>query len=130
MDMKNYIEIAEKKAGKQIELARILGISDAYVRAAKRGARGLPVDICILLADFIKEDPLKVIAASNLVTEKDEKKRRIFESCFTRAASVTAAAIVISILTLPMQKPANAQEISSNLPLYKLSAIKNILLTD
>ena len=91
MDMKNYIEMAEKKAGKQIELARILGISDAYIRAAKRGARGLPVDICILLARYIDEDEIKVIAASNLVTEKDEKKRKIFESCFTRAASAIFA---------------------------------------
>lgn len=123
MDMKNYIEMAEKKAGKQIELARILGISDAYVRAAKRGARGLPVDICILLARYIDADELSVIAASNLVTEKDEKKRKIFESCFRKVASVAGAAIVISILTLPATKQVSAQEITSNLPLYKLLAI-------
>ncbi|UJP00350.1 MAG: helix-turn-helix domain-containing protein [Nitrosomonas sp.] len=114
MDMKNYIELAEKKAGKQIELARILGISDAYVRSAKRGARGLPVDICILLADFINEDPLKVIAASNLVTEKDEKKRKIFESCFTRAASVTAAISLLGATSIMTPPPANASQVPSN----------------
>jgi len=108
MEMKNYIERAEKKAGKQIELAKMLEISDAYIRMVKSGKRGFPDDICIQIADYIGADRLEVIAASNLVTEKDEKKRRIFESCFTRAASVTAAAIVISIMTLPIQKPVNA----------------------
>ncbi|MDP1549425.1 MAG: helix-turn-helix domain-containing protein [Nitrosomonas sp.] len=108
MEMKNYIERAEKKAGKQIELAKMLGISDAYIRMVKSGKRGFPDDICIQIADYIGADRLEVIAASNLVTEKDEKKRRIFESCFTRAASVTAAAVVISIMTLPIQKPVNA----------------------
>lgn len=108
MDMKNYIEKAEKKAGKQTELANILGITTSYIRNVKAGKSGLPVEICIVLADYISEDRLEVIAASNLVTEKDEKKRRILESCFSTAASVTAAAFVISILTLPLQKPVNA----------------------
>ena len=31
MEMREYIEKAEKKAGKQIELAKILGVSDAYI---------------------------------------------------------------------------------------------------
>ena len=108
MEMKNYIEQAEKKAGKQAALAEILGTSSSYIRMVKAGQRGFPVEICILLADYIKADRLEVIAASNLVTEKDEKKRRILESCFSTAASVTAAAFVISILTLPLQKPVNA----------------------
>ena len=114
MDMKSFIEKAEKKAGKQVELARILGISDAYIRAAKRGARGLPVDICILLADFINEDPLKVIAASSLVTEKDEKKRKIFESCFSRAATVTVTAFLLSALSIMSPSTANASPASSS----------------
>ena len=108
MDLKNYIETAEKKAGKQIELAKMLGISDAYIRMVKAGKRGFPDDICIQLADYIQADRLEVIAASNLVTEKDERKRKIFESCFTRAASVTATAIVISLLTLSQTSPVYA----------------------
>lgn len=84
MEFRNYIENGERKAGKQTELAKILGISDAYIRAAKRGNRGLPDAICIRLADYINEERLEVIAASNLVTEKDEEKRKVFESCFTK----------------------------------------------
>lgn len=123
MEIKTYIEMGEKRAGKQVELAKILGVRDSYLRTVKTGRNGLPDAVCILLARYIEVDPLEVIAASNLVTEKDEERRKIFESCFTKAASVAAAAIVISILTLPLQKPVNAQEISSNLPLYKLLAI-------
>ncbi len=108
MQMRNYIEQAEKKAGKQIELAKMLGVSASYIRLVKSGKNGLSTDMCIVLADYIEEDPLKVIAASNLVTEKDERKRKIFESCFSRAASVTAAAIVISILTLAPASPIHA----------------------
>lgn len=108
MKFRNYIENGERKAGKQAELAKILGISDAYIRAAKRGNRGLPDAICIRLADYINEERLEVIAASNLVTEKDEEKRKIFESCFTKqktsirenAAKIMISGLVVSMLAL------------------------------
>ena len=48
----------------------------------------MPDAICIKLADYIEVDRLEVIAASNLVTEKDQERRKLFESCFTTAASV------------------------------------------
>jgi len=81
--MKKYIEIGEKKAGKQIELARILNVRDSTLRLVKSGNNGLPDAICIKLADYIEVDPLHVIAASNLVTEKNEERRKIFESCLS-----------------------------------------------
>lgn len=112
MKLKTFIEAAEKKAGKQIELAKMLGISDAYIRMVKAEKRGFPDDICIQLADFIGADRLEVIAASNLVTEKDEKKRKIFESCFNKAASVTAAALILGASTIMTQSPANASQAS------------------
>ena len=123
MELKNYIEKAEKKAGSQIELAKFLGISTGYIRNAKANKSGLPDPLCMKLADYINEDKLSVIAASGLVTEKDPERRKILESCFRKVASVAGAAIVISILTLPTTKQVSAQEITSNLPLYKLLAI-------
>ncbi|MDV6342945.1 helix-turn-helix domain-containing protein [Nitrosomonas sp. Is24] len=114
MKLKTFIEAAEKKAGKQIELAKMLGISDAYIRMVKAGKRGFPDDICIQLADYIGADRLEVIAASNLVTEKDEKKRKIFESCFTRAAGVTVAALLLGATTIMTSSPANASQASSD----------------
>lgn len=108
MEMKNYIESAEKKAGKQIELAKILRVTAGYLRAVKAGKKGFSTDMCIVLADYIGADRLEVIAASNLVTEKDERKRKIFESCFTRAASFSFAAFLIFALTIVSPSPANA----------------------
>ncbi len=114
MDMKNYIEKAEKKAGMQIELAKLLNTSSNNIRSIKAGKRGMPVDACIILADYIGEDRLKVIAASNLVTEKDEKKRKILESCFSRAATITAALYLVGVTSIMTPPPANASQAPSS----------------
>jgi len=110
MDMKTYIEKAEKKAKTQKELANMLGISASYIRMVKAGQKGFSIDMCIVLADYIKEDRLEVIAASNLVTEKDERKRKILESCFKKVASVTAAACLIGVTSIMTPSPANASQ--------------------
>lgn len=108
MEMKTYIEKAEKKAGKQIELAKKLGISDAYIRMVKTGRRGFSDDICIKLADYIGEDRLEVIAASNLVTEKDEEKRKIFESCFKKTSQAACIGLVVGLTMIMTPIPTNA----------------------
>lgn len=113
MLINEYIERAEKKAGTQKELAKLLGITTSYIRNVKAGKSGLPVEVCILIADYIEEDRLEVIAASNLVTEKDERKRKILESCFRKVAGVAAAAVVASILTLTPQGAVNAKDLNN-----------------
>lgn len=123
MKMKTFIEAAEKKAGKQVELAKILEISDAYIRMVKSGKRSFSDDVCIQLADYIGADRLEVIAANNLVTEKDEKKRKIFESCFRKVAGVAAATVIASILTLTPQQTVNAKNLTSELT--KIQIIRN-----
>lgn len=95
MKMKTYIEMGEKKAGKQAELAKFLNVRYTTIGLVKSGKRGLPEALCIKLADYIGVNPLQVIAASNLITEKDEERRKIFESCFTRAASVIFLMLVV-----------------------------------
>lgn len=114
MDMKNYIEEAEKKAGTQKKLAEFLDVSASYIRMIKAGKNGLSTDKCIVLAEFIHADALEVIAASNLVTEKDEKKRKIFESCFKKVASVAAATCLIGVTTIMTPSPANASQITDS----------------
>ncbi len=124
MEMKKFIEQAEAKAGKQTELAKMLGVSASYIRLIKAGKNGLSIDMCIVLADYIGADRLEVIAASNLVTEKDVKKRKILESCFSTAASVAAVALVISVLTLYPTAPASAafkNEIVDNTNYWQLT---------
>lgn len=117
-ELKSFIQTGVEKAGTQRKLAETIGILDVNLTMAKNGKRGIPVDACILLADYIKVDRLEVIAASNLVTEKDEKKRRIFESCFKKANSVAAsmliASIVTTVLTMAPLKPVNAGNVTPN----------------
>lgn len=113
MELRNFIEVAEKKAGTQKELANYLEITASYIRNIKACKSGLPDALCIKLADYIGADRLEVIAASNLVTEKDEKKRKLFESCFQKVASVAAVAIITFILSLPLQAPVHAASTQS-----------------
>lgn len=113
MNMKSFIELGEQKAGKQIELAKILDIRDTALRNAKSGKYGLPDAVCIELANYIGADPLEVIAASNLVTEKDERRRKVFENCLSktnRAASFIVAALFIALITITSPNPANASQ--------------------
>ncbi len=113
MEMKKYIELGEKRAGKQIELAKILGVRDSTIRLVKTGHSRLPDALCIKLADFIEVDRLEVIAASNLMTEKNEERRKIFESCFkstSKAASFIVTALFIALISITTPNPANASQ--------------------
>lgn len=123
MEMKNYIEEGAKKAGSNKELAKFLGQSQSILSDVKAGKRGLPVVACTQLAEFIGIDPIKVIMASELTTEKDEKKRKILESCFRKVAGVAAAAIVTSILTLTPQGHVNASNLDQQFT--KIQIISN-----
>jgi len=126
MKMNEYLEKAQRKAGSQIKLAKILGISDRYIRLVRDGERSLADDICIKLADYIKEDRLEVIAASNLVTEKDEEKRKVFESCFRKVASIAAAGIVTALVTIPIGSPTHAGSIE---PVYQHTNYTQLIYT-
>jgi len=79
MKIKEIIEIAEKKAGSQINLSKIIGQKATNLRAVKRGTKKLPTPICIILANYISQEPAAVIAANNLNTEKREERRKIYQ---------------------------------------------------
>ena len=114
MKMRTYIELGAKKAGSNKALAKILGQSETILSDVKAEKKGLPVAICMKLADYIEIDRLEIIAASNLVTEKDEERRKILKSCFTKAASVTAATLLLGALSIMSPSPANASPASSS----------------
>lgn len=122
MEFKNYIENGERKAGKQAELAKILRISDASIRAAKRGIRGLPDTVCYELAEYLGEEIGRVIAARNLVTEKDESRRKIFENYLKKsgenAAKMMIGGLVISLLTLSPVESAEAKVVKNQDSIY------------
>ena len=101
MEMKSYIELGEQKAGNLAELAKMLDIKANSLSMVKTNKRGLPDALCIQLAEYIDENPLHIIAASNLITEKDEKKRKLFESCFRKVASIAAIMLFIGSMASP-----------------------------
>ena len=113
MEMRTYIEMGEKKAGKQKELAKVLGITENFIRVAKSGKNGLPDAICFRLADYLNADVGAIIAASNLVTEKKEERRKVFEDYLKKsgenAAKMMIGALVISLLTLSPLESTQAQ---------------------
>ncbi len=58
--------MGEERAGKQIELARLLDVSDGYIGMVKGGKRRLPDALCIKLADYIGVDRIEIIATNDL----------------------------------------------------------------
>ena len=75
MTLSDFITKGIESAGGVIALAEKIGVGRTNIPNAKAGERGLPNVACVKLAKLIDADPLAVIAASELVTEKDEKKR-------------------------------------------------------
>jgi transcriptional regulator with XRE-family HTH domain len=116
MEMKKFIEMGEKKAGKQIELARYLNIRPSTLRIVKSGRTSLPVAVCIELARYINVDELEVIAASNLIIEKNEERRKTFESCF-KTVKTASIALAIGVATIGTPSTVNA-EIVTNKSMY------------
>ena len=78
MELKDYIENAEKSAGGRQPLADILGQNADAITGAKAHRRGLPNFACIKIADMLGVDRLEVIAASELVTEKKPERREVW----------------------------------------------------
>lgn len=112
--MKELIRIAEEKAGSQIALAKMLGQFDSSIRQVKAGKKGLPDAVCIELADFLGMDRLAVIAASNLVTEKNEKRKKIFENCIKGLERATAAGLIIATTTILTPTAGEAAAVKNN----------------
>jgi DNA-binding XRE family transcriptional regulator len=128
MEMRQFIEMGEEKAGGQSKLAEIIQTRYTTLVAVKAGKRSLTAATCIKLARYINVEEIEVIAASNLIIEKDEERRKIFESCLKKAGKVagtTAAALVISVMTISGNSLINNSEIQANLQKYTLLAINN-----
>lgn len=78
MELRDYIDAAIKVCGTAVELAKHLDQNPTAIRNAKCHQRGLPVFACIQLAQLLEVDPMEVIAASELVTEKNERRKAVF----------------------------------------------------
>lgn len=101
MNLSEMIELAARKCGSQKELAKVIGERPDVLTAAKAGRRGLPAIACGKLAEILGIDRWTVIAASELVTEKNEEKRAYFSpfvlnSLASLATAVGAASLALS----------------------------------
>lgn len=115
MELKELIERAEKAAGSQKELGIRIGQSPSNIRSAKAGIIGLPDYACVMIAQLIDENPITVIAASNLVTEKKEERREVWRPFVARAASYIIAIILTVVTTLVTPSPAEATNYAKSL---------------
>jgi hypothetical protein len=119
MEIKEIIELAEKAAGSQKALALRIGQSAGKLREIKSGRCGLPVYACVMVADLINMDRISVIAASELVTEKKEERRRIWHPFVGHAASVILGIVILNMTTAPAQ--AATMQHKSLIPMYIMS---------
>lgn len=118
MLLKALIERAEKAAGSQKELGLRLGINPSNLRNAKAGQCGLPNYACVMIADMIGEERITVIAASELVTEKKEERRKVWHPFVAHAASVL---IIVTMLVTPSPAQAAKQSQVLDFTVYIMS---------
>ena len=78
MELKDYIEAGVAKFTPATELAKQLGQNANLVRDAKAHRKGLPNYACVKLADLLGAERIEVIAASELVTEKNPERREVW----------------------------------------------------
>jgi hypothetical protein len=131
MTLKELIERAEKAAGSQLVLSEIIGLSAGNIRTAKAGKRGLPTYACVLIAEMLHIDEMIVIAASELVTEKKEERRKIWLPFVGRVAGLILGAVTLNMTpataeAAPACKPLNKQCILCKIKKQANSQIKNI----
>jgi hypothetical protein len=98
MELRDYIEQGAKKAGSLTALGLMLGMSQPNISNVKAHKKPLPVKAVVELAEYIGEDLKAVIAANELVTEKDEKKRA-FWSPFVEHARAAGVMLGIALVT-------------------------------
>lgn len=102
MELHGYITKGIESAGTIRALSEKLNQPATVLSDAKRGQRGLPNYACVILAKLIGEEPTRVIAASELVTEKKEERRKVWlpfvQEIASNAASKSARSEGISNL--------------------------------
>lgn len=95
MELKDYIEAGIEKLGNSVSLAKHLGQDPTVIRNAKGHRRGLPNYACVVLADLLGVERIEVIAASELVTEKNPERREVWLP-FVRMAEARRLAAIAS----------------------------------
>lgn len=93
MTLDDYIKAGIFSAGGQKQLALRLGVSSQQLTNAKAHRAGIPNDVAVKLAQIINVPALDVIAASELVTERNAEKREFWLSFANPAKTARVAGI-------------------------------------
>lgn len=75
MELRDYIDLAVIKHKTLTALATELGLERAALSLAKAHKRGIPAYAIAKLSEILEIDPKIIMAASELVTERNEEKR-------------------------------------------------------
>ncbi len=108
MLMKDYIELGSKKAGSLTALGLMLGMSQPRMSHVKAGKEKLPAAAMVQLADYIDADLHAVIAANELVTEKDEAKIEFWRPFVSLAKAATILVSLGVVTNFVTPSPAEA----------------------
>lgn len=95
MELRDYIEKGLSIKGSREALGTFLGMQPNHITNAKAHQRGLPNDACVKLARLVGAEPLAVIAASELATEKKPERREFWVSFMNPAKSARLAGIAL-----------------------------------
>lgn len=111
MLLRDYIELGATKAGSLTALGKMLDISQPNMSHAKAMKQALPAKAVVQLAEYIDADLKAVIAANELVTEKDEAKRQ-FWTPFVNHAKAASIALALGLVTnFVTPSPAEARQV-------------------
>lgn len=123
MELREMIEAAAKISGDQKKLAKEIGLSPNNITEAKAGRRGLPTSACYKLGAILDLDPAAVVAASELVTEKNPEKRAVFAP-FVRELPRKAAAWAVAAIAATTASIAPTDAYANDT--FKVSGMKKV----
>jgi hypothetical protein len=89
-------------------LAGYLSVSVSDLSSARTERKGLKEEACLELAKLIGADPLEILAASKVITAKDDEQRKLWAQYAKAAAIGPFAAMSIAFVTL-IVTPSDAQ---------------------
>jgi hypothetical protein len=125
MKLHEFIELGVKTTGSGAELSRRLDMLYNNFQSAKAEKRGLPSHACVKLAEIIGADPMEVIAASELVTEKKPERQALWRKVLDHrhAAAVVSFVVVTGFLTPQNADAFNNKSLSKECdkPIYIMS---------
>lgn len=109
-NLKYFIEKGSQKIGGITKLGEFLKVSQPNMSSAKAEKRQLPMSACVVLADYINENPLKIIAYSQLTTETDEEKIQIWKRVLEKKEDKKTEKVIFKKLLFILRQISNSKK--------------------